>query len=160
MPIRYTSDAIQALVAEPKHVAPGTFSSISWLDRAGHKRAGIDVEGDSGSLFAVKLRKNRVNPLDFSVILGVMVPNTNVLFRLRRYNGKHWHRNKIEGVRFRDFHIHTATERYQEGGFKEDAFAQPTERYASFRSALRCRIEDCGFYSDASAQGSLFGTLL
>lgn len=74
------------------------------------------------------------------------VPQTNVLFRLRRYNGKHWHRNKLEGERFRGFHIHTATKRYQERGFDEDKFAQRTDRYSGFGSALRCMIEDCGFY--------------
>ena len=65
MLVRYTSEEIQALVKEPKHVERGTFSSINWLDREGHKRADIDVEGDDGNLFAVKLRKNRINRSTF-----------------------------------------------------------------------------------------------
>lgn len=84
------------LTQERKRVAPDTFSSIKFLKRDGHQRAEIEVEGDQGNIFVVKLRKSRINALDFSAILGVMVPQTNVLFRLQRYNGKHWHRNKIE----------------------------------------------------------------
>jgi hypothetical protein len=156
MSIRYTNEEIRALVKEPKRVERGTFSSINWLNRDGHKRADIDVEGDDGHFFTVKLRQNHINPLDFSVILGVEVPQTNVLFRLRRYNGKHWHRNKIEDERFRDFHIHTATERYQERGFDEDQFAQATDRYSSFGTALRCMIEDCGFRGGETSPPSLF----
>lgn len=156
MQVRYTSKEIQALVEEPKQVSRDAFASMNWLNRGGHKRFDLDIEGDDGNTFAVKLRQNRINALDFSAILGVMVPNTNVLFRLRRYNGKHWHRNKIEQERFRDFDIHTATERYQKRGLKEDAFAQPTDRYSSFNAAVRCLIEDCGFYSDEASQGSLF----
>lgn len=156
MQVRYTDKEIRALVKEPKQIGENVFAPINWLEREGHKRADINVEGDNGNIFAVKMRKSLINPIDFSVILGVNVPKTNVLFRLRRYNGKHWHRNKIEGERFRDFHIHTATERYQRQGFDEDKFAQSTSRYSSFESALRCLIEDCGFYSDEIPQRSLF----
>ena len=77
----------------------------------------------------------------------VRVSRTNRLFRLRRYNGKsHEHTNNIEKVTFYDFHIHTATERYQVSeNKKEDKFAEVTDRYSDFSGAMDCLIEDAGF---------------
>jgi len=156
--VRYTNDEIQSLVEESKPVPEDAFSPVNWRSREGHDRADLDVEGKDGHLFSVKLRRNQFNEKDFSVILCVEVPNSNVTFRLRRYNGRHTHRNKIENERFRDFHIHTATERYQERGFDEDGYAQVTDRYSSFATALRCLLEDCGFEPEAGSQQSLFST--
>lgn len=154
--VRYTNDEIQSLVEEPKPVPGDAFSPVSWRSREGHDRADLDVAGEDGHLFSVKLRRNQYNEKDFSVILCVEVPNSNVTFRLRRYNGRHTHRNKIENERFRNFHIHTATERYQEQGFDEDGYAQVTDRYSSFATALRCLIDDCGFEPEAGSQQNLF----
>ncbi len=154
--VRYTNDEIQSLVEEPKPVPGGAFNSVNWRTREGHDRADLNVEGDDGHLFSIKLRRNQFNEKDFSVILCVEVSNSNVTFRLRRYNGHHTHRNKIENERFRDFHIHTATERYQERGFDEDGYAQVTDRYSSFATALRCLIEDCGFEPEEGSQQNLF----
>lgn len=86
--------------------------------------------------------------LDFSVILGYKNPGLNTIFRLRRYNGKsHYHTNTIERQRFRDFHHHTATERYQLLGSKEDHFAEIDARYFDLDSAIQCLLGDCGFRS-------------
>jgi len=91
------------------------------------------------------------------VILGVFPEQSNVLFRLRRYNGKsHEHSNTIEIEKFYNFHIHTATERYQELGRDEDAYAEPTERYADLHSAINCMLQDCGFTVPADQQETLF----
>jgi hypothetical protein len=67
--------------------------------------------------------------------------------RNRKYNGKsHQHTNKIEKETFYDFHIHTPTARYQEGGIdSEDGFAAVSDRYSEMTGALRCMEEDCGF---------------
>lgn len=157
--VRYTNDEIRSLVEESKPVPSDAFSPVNWRSREGHDRADLDVEGEEGHLFAVKLRRSQVNPKDFSIILCVEEPNSNVTFRLRRYNGIHFHRNKIEKERFRAFHIHTATERYQERGYEEDAYAQPTDRFSSFGTALRCLIEDCGFQEEHGDQPSLFEDL-
>ena len=87
-----------------------------------------------------------MNVLDFSIILVVRVPKSNQLFRLRRYNGKsHEHKNHIENNSFYGFHIHLATERYQEIGTREDAYAEATDKYGDYSSALRCFIEDMNF---------------
>ncbi len=111
-----------------------------------------------GHNIAIILRQSDFNTLDFSIILAVSPSDSNQLFRLRRYNGKHGeHTNKIEGDTFYDFHIHQATERYQESGMNEDAFAEVTDRYADFHTALRCMLEDCGFETPEDAQQNLFG---
>jgi hypothetical protein len=79
------------------------------------------------------------------------------VFRLRRCNGKsHEHSNIIEEKRFYDFHIHTATERYQDAGLREDWYAEPTDRYNDFNGALRCMFKDCGFVLPLNLQGALF----
>ena len=79
------------------------------------------------------------------------------MFRLRRYNGRsHEHTNQIESVTFHDFHIHFATERYQEMGAREDAYAEPTERFGDFRGALQCLSEDANLKLPSDRQGELF----
>ncbi len=98
-----------------------------------------------------------LHPLDFSIILAVRVPQSNQLFRLRRHNGKsHEHTNHIEAATFYDFHIHIATERYQEIGAREDAYAEPTDRYGDFHGALYCLIDDSSLDAPPEAQRSLF----
>jgi len=92
------------------------------------------------------IRQSMLNHFDFSVILGYKVPGFNTVFRLRRYNGKHRHTNTIEKHPLYDFHIHTATERYQRiGGMKEDSFAEATDRYQTLDTAIQCLLDDCGF---------------
>jgi len=103
------------------------------------------VIGDNDHQFRIILRQSSLNPLDFTIILGVLPEDTNKLFRLQRYNGKHEHSNKIEGEKFYDFHIHKATERYQEFGEREDLFAEPTERYTDITGAIECLKNDCNF---------------
>ncbi len=62
----------------------------------------------------------------------------------------------IEGQTFYDFHIHQATEKYQEMGAREDTFAQSTDRFADFQEAIGCMIKDCGFEVPFDPQGRLF----
>jgi len=95
--------------------------------------------------FRVIVRKNRINPLDFSVILGYVPPERLKLFHLLRYNGTHRHTNKLESNSFRDFHIDYATQRYQEAGWDIDAYAEPTDRYATVEGALDALLDDCNF---------------
>jgi hypothetical protein len=76
---------------------------------------------------------------------------------LQRYNGKnHEHTNPIEGETFYDFHIHQATERYQEIGASEDTYAKPTDRFADFQQGITCMLKDCGFEMPLDSQGRLF----
>lgn len=127
--------------------------------KRGHREQDLDLLGNGGSEFRLILRQSTVNQFDFSIILAVRIPRSNQLFRLRRYNGKsHEHTNHLEEETFYDFHIHYATERYQNLGTREDAYAEPTDRYVDYRGALRCFIEDARLSVDADSQSEfVFG---
>ncbi len=153
----YSDHEIAALVHERKPLSADWRALTRLRPRRGHEERDLELTGGGGSEFRVILRKNKVNPLDFSVILAVRVPQSNQLFRLRRYNGKsHEHTNHIEGDTLYDFHIHMATERYQETGTREDAYAEATDRYGDFHGALRCLIDDANLDVPPAVQGSLF----
>lgn len=129
---------------------------IKLKPKLGHNEQQLDLTGDDGDQFRLILRQNMINKLDFSLILAVRTPQSNQLFRLRRYNGKsHEHTNHIEKVSFYDFHIHLATTRYQELGTREDAYAEPTERYVDFSGAFDCLIDDANFVMPAKLQAEL-----
>lgn len=147
------------MIAVPKLLPADYRSRIQMKSKRGHKEREFEVLGQDNTQYRLILRQSNSNTLAFSIILAVNPSDSNQLFRLRRYNGKnHEHTNTIEGDTFYDFHIHQATERYQESGAREDTFAEPTDRYADFHAALRCMFEDCGFQVHSEAQ-NLFGGL-
>ena len=142
----YTDEDIENLIKERKPLPENFVSNIQFKPKLSHKEYDYDLKGDKGNNFRLILRQNSIISLDFSIILGYVPANTNRIFRLRRYNGKsHEHRNRIEKHRFYDFHIHTATERYQRIGDKEDTYAEPSHRFVDFHSALKCMLGDCNF---------------
>ena len=155
---KYFSDQeISDLLQEPKPLASDWRQKTILRPKRGHKEKDLDFEGSSGSNFKLILRQNNVNVMDFSIILAVYVPGTNKLFRLKRYNGKsHEHTNHIEGDTFYDFHIHMATERYQEIGTREDSYAEPTDRYSDYRSAWTHFVQDERIEIPPEPQGDLF----
>lgn len=110
--------------------------------RQGHLVSDGWLTGEDGSEFRILVRRSMSEKVSFSAILMVRVPGSTRWFRLLRYNGRHWHRNRIEGNRFRDFHIHTATARYQADGRREDAYAEVSDRYADCDGAVRCLMRD------------------
>lgn len=157
MPDFLTDAEIEALLAEEKPLSEGFRLRLAVRAKRGHQEADLDVTGAAGSEFRVIVRRSSINPLDFSVILSYRVPNSNQSIRLRRYNGKsHPHSNPLERERFYDFHIHTATERYQLTGNREDTYAEPSDRYASLEEAIDCLIEDCGFVLPPRHQADMF----
>lgn len=157
MAATYSDQEITALLQERKPLPADWRNRVQLRPKRGHDERDLDLTGDAGSEFLLILRQNKINPLDFSIILAVRVPQSNLLFRLRRYNGmSHEHTNHIEGKAFYDFHIHMATERYQEIGTREDAFAEPTDRYGDFQAALKCLIQDANLDVPPEAQGRLF----
>lgn len=157
MAVTYLDKEIVDLVKEHKSLPADWRKRVVLKPKRGHSQQQLDIMGDAGSEFRLILRQSRRNPLDFSIILAVRVPGSNQLFRLRRYNGKsHEHLNSIEDVKFYDFHIHLATERYQEIGMREDAYAEPTDRYSNFQGALRCLIKDANLALPPESQGNLF----
>ncbi len=146
MAVTYTDQEIESLVRERKLLPVNWTRRARLMPKRGHQERHLDITGDLGNQFRVILRQSTANVLDFSAILAVRVPQSNQVFRLRRYNGRsHEHTNHIEGGTFYDFHIHHATERYQDRSAREDAYAEPTDRYGTFQEALRCLLADANF---------------
>ncbi len=157
MPVRLTDTEIQRLLAEPKPLPEDFRSRLVAKPKRGHKEQELSVTGARRSGFRLIVRQSSFNILDFSVILAYVPPRSAKLFRLRRCNGRHQHTNKIEGDTFDGFHIHIATERYQQAGFEEeDAYAEPTNRYSDLAGAMDCLLRDCGFVVPTSGQRDLF----
>ena len=155
--VTYTDHEIQSLVQEHKPLPADWLRRTRMVPKRGHQEQHLDIIGDGGSEFRMILRESTINAMDFSVILAVLVPNSNQVFRLCRYNGRsHEHTNHIERESFYDFHIHLATERYQGIGAREDAYAEPTDRYGTFHDALRCLLADASFEVPVEPQGNLF----
>ena len=146
MSLVFSDKQIALLVGERKPLSKDWRAQLRLRPKRGHEERDLDCTGDSGGEFRVILRQNTFDRLDFSAVLAVHISQSNRLFRLRRYNGKsHEHTNSIEGDNFYDFHIHTATERYQEIGAREDAYAEVTDRYEDLDGALNCLFSDAGF---------------
>lgn len=154
---RFSDREIAMLLQERKRLPVDWRARAQLRSKRGHEESDFDLYGDQGSEFRLILRQNKIAQLDFSIILAVRVPETNGLFRLRRYNGKsHEHTNRLENETFYGFHIHMATERYQQLGAREDAYAAMTDRYADFGSALHCLFSDASFDVPPTAQTRLF----
>jgi hypothetical protein len=62
----------------------------------------------------------------------------------------------VQSDKFYDYHIHTATERYQELGMREDTYAEPSNRFSDFNTAIICMLNDCGFDVPKDPQLKLF----
>jgi hypothetical protein len=155
--ILLTDGEIDALIAEAKLLEPGYLSKMQLKPKRGHKERELDIVGTNGSEFRLILRQSLLNVLDFSAILSFIPKSSSQQFRLRRYNGKsHEHTNQIERETFYDFHLHYATERYQASGLREDAFAQPTNRYGDIQGAIECLFQDCNCVLPTGGQKLLF----
>jgi len=153
----FSDQEIYHLIQERKPLPADYRTKIQTRPKSGHKERELDIEDGDGGDYRLILRQSTFNPLDFSVILAYRPPKSNQLFRLKRYNGKsHEHTNPIEGETFYGFHIHQATERYQEIGAREDTYAKPTDRFADFQQAITCMLKDCGFEIPLDSQGRLF----
>lgn len=166
MPRTLTDDEIDSLVAEskplPKHwttrLRPHTKSNRQ------HAERDLEIQGEAENKFRIIMRQNAINPLDFSIILTFKDKDGSE-FVLRRYNGKHasQHTNRLEKARrepnssFRNtFHIHKATQRYQEEGLPIDGYAEKTTDYASFDTALQAFVRSNGIVLPEDDQLSLF----
>jgi len=110
-----------------------------------HEQRELTIQGENGHTFAIILRKNRLDFLDFSIILRYQDNNTGIWYNLVRYNGKHSHTNRIEGNTFHDFHAHYATQKYQEVGLRIEGFAKVIKTYTTFDEAIDAFIKDFNF---------------
>jgi len=130
---------------EPRSKSDTRFSQRYW-----------EIKSESGNIFRVVIRQNNINPLDFSIIL-IYKDKDGDEFRLCRCNGKHpsqhtnrWEKNRdLPNSSFRNtFHIHRATQRYQEEGFEIDSYAEVTSEYSSFEGALKVFLQKTGFHEN------------
>ena len=157
MTIQLPDAEIEALIAEVKHL-PVKIDELARLQTRGmHRRRDVEVQGVDGHLFRIMVRQSVLNPMNFSVVLAYCPSGSNRVFRLRRYNGpgSPTHRNRLDSQMVHAAHIHMATERYQDGGFDEDAYAEASSRFSDLGGAIRCLLTDCGF-SIEGLQSSLF----
>jgi hypothetical protein len=153
--MRVLSDMeIETLLAERKALPDNWDSRLALRDKARqmHRQREFELRGDNGNDFRIVLRQNLLNQLDFSIIL-TFVDKDRTEYRLVRFNGRHpsQHTNKFEkrkglsNFAFRNrFHIHRATERYQMEGLEIDGYAEVTDRYDSFDSALTTFVTSNG----------------
>lgn len=166
MPRILTDDEIDSLVAESKPLKKGWTKRLRPKRKSNfqHAQRAWDVEGEAGNQFRIIIRQNTINLLDFSLILTFRDKDGSE-FVLRRYNGKHpsQHTNRLEKARgepnssFRNtFHIHKATERYQDEGLPTDGYAEETTEYASFDTALRAFVQSNGVVLPGDDEPSLF----
>jgi hypothetical protein len=123
----------------------------------------LAVQSPAGNQFRLVARRNSQNQLDFSIIL-VFEDHDGTDYRLIRYNGIHpsRHTNRWEKERLLPnnkfdlrFHIHRATERYQMAGYAIDGYAEVTDAYTDFGSALEAFLDNCGFRPPDSPQPRL-----
>lgn len=157
MAVIFTDVDIQRLIVEPKPLPMDFTGLIQLKDKRGHRERELSLTGQTGNDFRLILRQSAENPLDFSIIVGVWPRTTGIFFRLRRYNGKsHQHTNVIEGNSFFGFHVHMATERYQDLGAREDSFAELATEFSDLNGALRCMFRDCCFQNPSTPQPDLF----
>lgn len=143
MSILLTDPEVARLLADAKAPVGRKPAALRLRSKRGHDEAAVQLRGSGGDEFRLIVRRSQINPFAFSVILALRLPQSGRWFRLRRMNGKnHQHTNRLESVSFHDFHIHTATERYQDAGFREDTYAEPTDRFADVFGAYRCLVQD------------------
>ena len=126
-----------------KKIIPRNFNP-NLKDKGIHFELQQQIIGENGNTFKVIVRQNKINPLDFSIIFGVFI--NGKVFRIKRYNGdSHDHTNKIEKTQIEGFHIHIATQRYQENGFEEEGYAESSQKYSDWRRALNWMLKENNF---------------
>ncbi len=156
--ILLSENQIAALLAAPKELPNNFYDLIHTMPLGlSSEQRTITVRGETDQTFRLILRRNLLHAVDFMVGIAYLVPGSSRVFFLRRYDGpSHIHRNKLENKRFLQSHIHMATERYQARGFKEEAYAEPTDRFTTFAQALQCALDDGTFTLPPSTQQFLF----
>lgn len=135
---------IMSYAREMKRLPPPGVPFLRLKRKQGHREGEIALVGDSGASYRLLLRQNVHNLANFSALLLYLWPNSTERFCLRRYNGDwHSHKNKVVREVIRGFHVHIATERYQQIGLREDDYAEPSSEYHDLHSALACLCRDC-----------------
>lgn len=137
-----TDQQITDFINEKKNISG--IPEPSFKSRRSSQHFEQDIEGERGNMFKIIIRVSNKNPMDFSVILAVKIGSK--LFRLKRYNGdSHDHTNEIEKEHISGCHIHKATQRYQEKGYREEGYAQKSDKYSDWKKALSILINENNF---------------
>ena len=167
MPSRLlTDELIDSLVRETKILPSNWSRRLRTRPKSGfqYRQSELEITSNTGHQFKIVIRDNSINQLDFSIIL-IYEADDNSTYIPRRYNGMHnsFHTNRYEKLRDLSnaqfgpaFHIHMATERYQESDLKIDGYAEVTDRYNDLSSAINSFIQDCGMFESESTQVRLF----
>ena len=146
---------IAALVQEPKPLPADWRRRLIPRRKQGNRfgEFAIDVPGAGGHAFRLLARQNHPGLLDFSVIL-LFVEEDGHEYILVRNNGRHSSRHSNRWEKAHGLpgavveigpHRHVATERYQANGLPIDSYAEPSDDYHDFPSAVDDMLEKCGF---------------
>ena len=140
-----TDQEIRELINERKPCPEDWRERLTPKASAGkrHDVGGFSIDGAAGHRFSVLSRLLPSTPMNFSIILR-FDDLDGASYRLLRCNGIHGEHTNIiekelglEPARFADVcHIHQATERYQVQGLEIDKYAEPTDAYHDFWSAV------------------------
>jgi hypothetical protein len=109
---------------------------------------------DKNNTFSVFIRKNK-NLIDAFSIGLIYHPKNEPQIVLLRFNGNHSDHRNEDGTIVNGFHIHKATQNAIENGYKPENFAENTDKYSSFESALSYFLE----YINLSEAKQYFGPL-
>jgi len=88
------------------------------------------------------IRRNIIDQFDFSILLRYFHKDAKLWRTLVRYNGCHIHVNKLEKKKIECFHVHKITEKYQKADFREEGFAELTQSYCSYDTAINQFIKN------------------
>jgi len=167
-----TDDEIEELLRESK---PITADYEKWLTppektknpEHRHRQLSRKVEGENGNWFKVFSRISKDDPQNFSVGLHLLKRDSEI--GLVRVNGHHaGHRNRIKvGLSYEEIppntcHIHKAQARYLAIDEKliSIGYAEVTDRYMDFRTALEFFLSQYGFVSRNSGKPFVFTAIL
>lgn len=135
-----TDNDIDNLIRGDKFLQASVLNNSKWKIVGAHRKKEVPVSDMQGNdSFAVFWRQTTYDALDFTVGLSYKVPDSTQRINLIRCNGKsHTHTNKLEGNKLEvTFHIHRATEKYQNMGFKAEDHAETTDKYSTMDEAFK-----------------------
>ncbi|OUO91863.1 hypothetical protein [Cloacibacillus sp. An23] len=137
-----TDEELQALIKLPKTISKHEMNKLtSPVEEYGYYRSDARLSADSDCRFIMRTRQAADDPMDFSVILSVELPDGKQ-FNLVRCNGSsHVHRNKIERTRVRGMHRHIATQRYMEQKADAEGYAEKIDEYNSLEEAIQYMLQ-------------------
>lgn len=141
-----TDSFIEELLKEKKSLPKDYLKKLKTRKKSGssHEQKELEIIGSKGHKFVISIRKNKIDITDFSIILRYK-DDSGISYNILRYNGKHPHTNHIEKVKINGYHIHKATQRYQENGFRIESYAEITTKYSSYQDALSAFLADLNF---------------